>query len=650
MKINIFKSVRDTTPEGVITVDQFVAAVKSGRWAEPIDAVRRAKAAKDTLPCVTISGTFHPTRAESNLHEHSGFICIDIDGDNDMAALRNDPYMYAAFLSASGRGIAAIMRIDPSKHKESYAWAQRYFFDTHGKTIDPAPKNPASARYVSHDPNAHFNASATICPNAVKVQKINTAPYIGDADDALGRVVNAVQRNGINFAPDYDTYLRVAMALASHGGESARPTFHELIRNSEKYNYDQANRQYNICLKEGRGEVGIGTIFYLAKKHGIDYYPNLNSTPNPQVPAIEVPKDIQGNGVVAEICRYIQSAHRLQRNTITRQLEIDGEPASKEIINSIYLSCKLQWEKATKTDIEAFLFSAHVPQINPFLAFLSKPYMHDGSALDAYVNTIDSSTPDAKNFIRKWLISIGASIDGKVVRTMLALVGQKNHTGKTEWFRRILPPELKGYFGEDSLTRGKDSEIMMAQKLILLNDEMGSKTIQDEKRFKELASKDTFSLREPYGRHTVDLKRIAVLCGTSNDFQIINDPTGNSRVLPIEINYIDNNSVNAIDKTALFHDIWSAYKGGEEYRLTQQERDSLNELSEQFSEANIEAELVGLLIVDGGFMTTTDVKVWLEQQTGQRALSTRRIGIALRKAFERVKSKGVWGYKCARNM
>ena len=137
------------------------------------------------------------------------------------------------------------------------------------------------------------------------------------------------------------------------------------------------------------------------------------------------------------------------------------------------------------------------------------------------------------------------------MRSVLALTGGQN-TGKTEWFRRLLPPKIKKYYAESKLDSGKDDELLMCQKLIVMDDEMGGKSKQDEKRFKELTSKQVFSLRAPYARANEDFNRLALLCGTSNDPQIVNDPTGNTRILPIEVDFINHSEYNEIDKEELF--------------------------------------------------------------------------------------------------
>ena len=70
------------------------------------------------------------------------------------------------------------------------------------------------------------------------------------------------------------------------------------------------------------------------------------------------------------------------------------------------------------------------------------------------IETINTDTPNAELFIRKWFLCIAAALDGKPVRSVLALVGGQN-TGKTEWFRRLLPRDLQKYYAESKLDAGE---------------------------------------------------------------------------------------------------------------------------------------------------------------------------------------------------
>ena len=64
---------------------------------------------------------------------------------------------------------------------------------------------------------------------------------------------------------------------------------------------------------------------------------------------------------------------------------------------------------------------------------------------------------------------------------------------------------------------------------MIFDDEFAGKSKQDSKKMKLMLSSNTFSLRAPYGTKNMDYKRIAILCGTSNDEELLNDPTGTRR-------------------------------------------------------------------------------------------------------------------------
>lgn len=124
-----------------------------------------------------------------------------------------------------------------------------------------------------------------------------------------------------------------------------------------------------------------------------------------------------------------------------------------------------------------------------------------------------------------------------------------------------------------------------------MDDEFGGKSKESEKRFKELTSKNVFTLREPYGKMNVDLKRLATLCGTTNDNQVIADPTGNRRLLPIHVEYINHELYNSIDKTELFIQAYKEYKNGFDYKLLKEEIQKLDEVKGEFKAVNNLEEL-----------------------------------------------------------
>jgi predicted P-loop ATPase len=218
---------------------------------------------------------------------------------------------------------------------------------------------------------------------------------------------------------------------------------------------------------------------------------------------------------------------------------------------------------------------------------------------------------------------------------VLIFSGEKQGTGKTHWFRYLLPKQLRYLFAESKMDAGKDDEILMCLKLIILDDEYGGKSKKQQKRLKELTSKEFINVREPYGRVSLDLRRLAVFCGTSNETQILNDPTGNRRQIPIHILGIDQNEYNKCDKVALWRELYAMYRNGWDYTVLRQDIEELNQSTDAFKHSTPEEDLIHKKLSPansesyGEWMSLTDIQQYLMIETKFNYLNTQRIGSIL---------------------
>jgi hypothetical protein len=179
----------------------------------------------------------------------------------------------------------------------------------------------------------------------------------------------------------------------------------------------------------------------------------------------------------------------------------------------------------------------------------------------------------------------------------------------------------------------------MCKKIILCDDEFGGKSKQEAKKLKELSSKQTFSIRKPYGRVHEDLNRYAVLCGTSNDEEVINDPTGNRRILPISVSDIDWEAYNEIDKDLLFIEALNEYrtKGADSWQLSRADIGYLDQLTYNNVQPAAEKELFlkffyipeTFLESSGEWMTNTEIKDYIETRTKQH-ISSHKLGAIMK--------------------
>jgi predicted P-loop ATPase len=304
---------------------------------------------------------------------------------------------------------------------------------------------------------------------------------------------------------------------------------------------------------------------------------------------------IKKTGNIVTDIKMFLNRYKFRRNIISRNIECNGVSLDDKQLNSIFINCKFHVNKATKDLVTAIIFSDYVSDYNPLTEIFeyynkNKPKITTGYIEDI-IGSIKTDTPNSETFIKKWLISIIASIHGKHSPLMLVLCGGQN-TGKTEWFRRILPDRLLKYYAESKLDLGKDDEILMTKKLIIMDDEMGGKSKTEEKKLKEMTSKQIFSIREPYGRVSCDLLRLAILCGTTNDEEVLSDPTGNRRILPVRVLGIIHKLYNSVNKDLLFYEMYLEYMAGYSYELNTADIEMLKESNNDFKRSSPEEELV----------------------------------------------------------
>jgi predicted P-loop ATPase len=673
---------------GTLSIIDFINDIKFGKWKDLVDPIRKEKdksnrdAMKKRLMSVTMSGVFEE-RKEQGLIKHSGFICVDIDNFTDKTLISKDKYTYACFDSVSGNGFAVVVKINPSMHKESFKYLQKYYFETYGIVVDPLPSNVASLRFVSYDQSAEINEKSSVSKFIVKEVKPKSIPLVL-SNDAVSEAIKQVVQRGVDITDsDYHNYLNLSFSIVDGFGESGRVFFHSLASTSDKYDSRHADRQYDIAIKRGKTGISVGTFYYMLKQKGIQ----LESNHDTVIPVIAMGKkagrtkeaieeqiiqinkvdpsqakqlvaqvfdrdinikDVIGNPeqLISSMVKWIKLNYTLKRNTITKALELNGEQLKKEDLNTIYLQALafFNTNEITYDKVERIILSNYIEEYNPINEYIEANRHRNGEGnIDQLCSTIQTNTVGFNLFIRKWLISIIAAHHGNPVRSVLVLVGGQN-TGKTEWFRRLLPDGMRKYYAESKLDAGKDDDLLMTQKLVIMDDEMGGKSKHDEKRFKELTSKSWFSLRAPYGRHNEDFKRLAVLCGTSNLSDIITDRTGNTRFLPIDVLSINHAYYNNINKDELFMEAVRAYESGEDWLLTKEELSQLSQVSEEFESINNEKELVRYYFrapeegEQGVKMTATMIKGHIERCSMQQIRNIRALGIELKSLFGSSKS------------
>lgn len=276
--VSIYQSVADNKG-ATTTLRTFLFSDKYRKEVEHIRAIadkEQRDELKKKLPLITVSGVFEPTRSTSNLKEHTGLICIDIDGKDNTHIKNFDDLksqlshikevLYCA-VSVSGNGYFAIIPIkNPNKHREHFI-AMQEDFKALGINIDAACKDVTRLRGYSYDQQPYINEDAEIYSRLFIPEKKYYVPQCDGANDNISKIVDIACKNHIDITGSYHDWFAIGCALASELGETGRSHFHAISSISDKYKYAECDKKYNECLKTNR--IGIGTFFSIAKDYGI---------------------------------------------------------------------------------------------------------------------------------------------------------------------------------------------------------------------------------------------------------------------------------------------------------------------------------------------------------------------------------------------
>lgn len=208
----------------------------------------------------------------------------------------------------------------------------------------------------------------------------------------------------------------------------------------------------------------------------------------------------------------------------------------------------------------------------------------------------DEHADIADVFLRKWLVGCIARLYTGHQNFMLILQGAQG-TGKSTVFKKLCGSLLR-YYSEQYLNpRDKDAIIQLASKFIWTVEEFGS-VLQSKDRndIKAFLTMEEIDVRKSYARHSERLTRVCSFAGTTNDSEILTDPTGNRRylIIPLESGNpkpLDFETVNAVDYDLLWGEAMALFRTGEEsYQLTESEKrmqvdaNSSNEIADPMHE------------------------------------------------------------------
>ena len=237
--VTIFKnlSFAENNNPHYISVDKALQRIKDGTSKDTVLKIRELKSKgqnydkeKKSLACVVYGGEcreeitkknkdgreYKTRRVDDSVTVHSGFFVLDFDdcnGQEKKLQLRQDSYIYAAWISPSG-GCKALVRCpkDIVKHKDYYdSFCDRY------PELDTTSRNIARLCFESYDPDIWRNTSSKVW-DKVKTTEQQKTDYKTSINQRKGKSKISIAVDMVRSSVDGDKHETLLKASKLLGG------------------------------------------------------------------------------------------------------------------------------------------------------------------------------------------------------------------------------------------------------------------------------------------------------------------------------------------------------------------------------------------------------------------------------------------------
>ena len=307
-------------------LDALIADIRAGKWRKQVEQIQAAGSQEERskfkpylLPaftptgvqptkeshadwCAAESGSFYCDKGDMRrdtktpFESRTGLVALDIDlykdGDNESATdvrdkLAASKHCAAAFISTSGAGVKALLRVEPTPQsqaqhlqawKSCVAWMQAELgIEANTKTTDPPGNNIIHLQFVSYDPSAYLNIEAE--PLDWETGAQSSRPRAGYRTDTQGPGRREFDETDIREMLSYcdvdgsrnDYRFKIARAIRAwdNDGERGKALWLEFAKKATRSPYPNSEYERSYDATEGTGpRITVGTLVKFAVEGG----------------------------------------------------------------------------------------------------------------------------------------------------------------------------------------------------------------------------------------------------------------------------------------------------------------------------------------------------------------------------------------------
>lgn len=315
---------------------------------------------------------------------------------------------------------------------------------------------------------------------------------------------------------------------------------------------------------------------------------------------LKSPSPLNGD-ILQQTEAFLRQYYDFRFNLLTETTEFrkkrEGDmycPVTQRELNSLCIDGRRKGIACWDRDISRYVNSAEIPSYHPFYDYMNELPRWDGTDRVEPLARRVSDNPLWINGFHRWMLGMSAqwmgmeSLHANSVAPILVSRRQGMH--KSTFCKLLVPATLQAYY-TDSFDPGAGTA--SEQKLTafgLINlDEMDKYSPRKMTILKNLMQMAGLNIRKAHKKSYSSLPRIASLIGTSNQKELLTDPTGSRRYLCEEVKQkID---CSPIDHVQLYAQLKAELAGGMRHWFTGEEEAEIMESNKAFQKRGMEQDV-----------------------------------------------------------
>ena len=612
----------------------------------------------ERIPFLVFGGKLNQLDASNiELVHYTGYVMLEFNNlENEVAAvsLRSDaaqmPQTLLAFVGCSGRSVKVVVSFTlrdstlPTAelqiehfHAEAYLRAVKYYEPQLNHPVSLKEPTPIQACRMSYDAAAYYNPHPVVIqidqPTRMPALSFKQTPEVVPIDP-VERLMPGMKRTG-RLAVLYNMALvNTTQKAVFYTAETGKLQLKEFLTSL-------AENCYQAGIPE---EEALGWTFLLhdLEPHQLEarttfraVYLLKRSLQRPT--SDQLPKSIS---FVLSIEAFMTRRYFFRHNEMSNTIEYasrssmygDFKPYDTKASHTICIEAQREGIAVWDKDIDRFVLSDYVQTYHPITDFLNELPPWDGvDHIRELAQRIPTASTAWHDRFFRWFLSMVAhwqQLDTQHANSATPLLVGNQGCGKSTFCLNLLPPALRSYY-TDSLDFSKRREVELAlHRYALINlDEFDSIKSSQQSYVKQVLQKVNVSTRLPYQSTTQLLRRYATFIATSNNFDLLTDPTGSRRYICIEITGKISYD-QPINYDQLYAQAVALLAQNERYWFTQAEEEAITEDNQSFQQLPVEELLFQQYFT---ISEATEAKQWLLATEILTVLAKKQKGFALSK-------------------